>query len=133
MLVGSQMKLLIILLPLSMFCQSKQQVFNYCIRIGIKHPEIVTAQSVLETGNYQCKNCSLDKNNIFGFYYKKKYIAFDSWHESVDYYKRWQVKRYDTRKNYFEFLKCVRKRTNGECMPYAQSEDYIDKLKMIKL
>jgi len=125
-------RLLIILLPLSMFTQTKQEVFNYCDSIGIKHAEIVTAQSVLETGHYKCKDCSLDHSNIFGFRYKKKYLEFNTWQESCEYYLRWQTKRYKGG-NYYEFLQCVQKRTNGDCTPYATSKTYINKLKKIRI
>ena len=36
-------------------------------------PEIVLRQAITETGWFKCTNCS-SRNNIFGFYYKKKYL-----------------------------------------------------------
>jgi len=43
-------------------------VLTVCVTQDVKFPSVVTAQSVLETGWYQCESCSLDKNNIFGFH-----------------------------------------------------------------
>ena len=62
-----------------------------CESQNIQFPQVVTAQSVIETGWYKCKSCSLDKNNIFGFY-SDRYLEFDHWIESVAYYKKWQDK-----------------------------------------
>ena len=45
----------------------------------------------IKSGWYKCKSCSLDKNNIFGFY-SDRYLEFDHWIESVAYYKKWQDK-----------------------------------------
>jgi len=127
-------EILIILMGIFLFAasckaQSKEEVYKYCDSIGIQHVDIVVNQSLLETGQYQCKDCSLDQNNIFGFRWKKQYIKFDTWQESCDYYKRWQDKRYKGQPNYYDFLKCVRKHSNGDCMPYATSKQYIQKLK----
>lgn len=95
-------------------------VYAYCVEQNILHPEIVTAQSIQETGWYKCTNCSLNRNNIFGFFYKGKYLKYESWKESVEYYKRWQDKRYDPSRDYYEFLACMYKNRDGECIKYAQ-------------
>lgn len=89
------------------------------IRLGIEHPDIVYHQSLLETGRYKCTKCSLDNNNLFGFYYKGKYLWFDTWQESVAYYKWWQDKLYRGG-DYFEFLDRV---------GFATSAGYIHELK----
>ena len=93
------------------------------IEAGIQYPEIVLKQAILETGWLKCTKCSLTKNNIFGFYYKKKYISFDNWLECVDYYKRWQDRHYKGG-DYYQFLKDV---------GYATSPTYVQKLKQIKV
>ena len=92
------------------------------IDAGIKYPEIVLRQVILETGWLKCTKCSLTKNNIFGFYYKKKYIAFDSWLDSIDYYKRWQERHYKGG-DYYQFLITI---------GYATSPSYVQTLKQIK-
>ena len=83
----------------------KENVYKMCVEYGIKHPEIVTAQSILETGNYACDSCSLNKNNIFGWYVCLKrdslgkcisagYKYFTHWTVSTYYYKWWQDRHY---------------------------------------
>lgn len=100
-----------------------ENVFAHLERLGVKHPEIVLKQSILETGWYKCDYCSLKHNNIFGFRYKKKYLQFDTWVEGVEYYKKWQDKRYQGG-DYYGFLKDI---------GYATSRTYISKLKQIKV
>ncbi len=100
-----------------------ENVYAHLERLGVKHPEIVLKQSILETGWYECEHCSLKHNNIFGFRYKKKYLKFDNWIEGVEYYKRWQDERYDGG-DYYGFLKNI---------GYATSRTYISKLKQIKV
>lgn len=100
----------------------------------IKHSDIVLRQVIQETGWLSCTNCSLDHNNLFGFWYKKKYLEFATWQESVTYMKKWQLKWYiDTNKNYYDFLTCMWKHSNGDCVPYASDKLYISNLKNIKL
>lgn len=88
---------------------------------GVKHVDIVVRQSVVETGWYKCTNCSLDKNNLFGFFYKGKYLEFETWQESVKYYYWWQSKLYKGG-DYYEFLKRI---------GYAEDPNYIHKLKTV--
>ena len=109
--------------------QSVTEVWNYAHSIGIKHDEIVVAQSVLETGWYKCESCSLDYNNLFGFKYKGEYLKFEHWKMSVIYYKDWQRKLYKGG-DYYEFLKCI-DFGNG-CHTYAEDmNSYIQKLEEI--
>jgi len=89
----------------------------------ILYPEIVFKQALLETGNFQCSNCSMDHNNLFGFWYKGKYLEFDSWQESVEYYSRWQQRHFKGG-DYYEFLKEI---------GFAEDPEYIKKLKGIRL
>jgi flagellum-specific peptidoglycan hydrolase FlgJ len=110
-----------LMISLYNFGQSRQEVYNELVKQGVKYPKIVLAQSLLETGNYKCTNCSKDVNNLFGFFWKGSYIAFDNWRESVDYYKRWQLKRYNGG-DYYAFLKRI---------GYAADPNYIRKVKEI--
>jgi len=89
----------------------------------IKYPKIVLAQALHETGNFKCTDCCLDRNNLFGFRYKKKYLVFDNWKESVAYYSRWQKRHYKGG-DYFTFLKDV---------GYATDPEYIKRLKRFNL
>jgi hypothetical protein len=100
-------------------------VRDYIILLKIKNPNIVLRQAILETGWFKCTNCSLDKNNLFGFRYNHKYIEFNHWKESIHYYANWQYyKGYSYVQNYYDFLKSV---------GYATSEEYENKLKNIIL
>jgi flagellum-specific peptidoglycan hydrolase FlgJ len=60
-------------------------------------------QAILETGWFK-NNFLMSKNNLFGFR-KVKYLRFETWKKSVEYYKKWQDERYTTKyKDYFDFL-----------------------------
>lgn len=54
---------------------------------GVKHPQIVYAQAVLETGYFKSDAC-LTNNNLFGLYdsKNKKYYKFNHWTNSVEAY-----------------------------------------------
>ena len=94
---------------------------------GIREPEYVMGQCIQETGWLTCKQCCLRYNNLFGFYvdgYKCK--KFDSDKECIEYYKKWQDKRYDKwkkkypKENYYHFLKYSK---------YATGDKYTTELK----
>ena len=93
------------------------------IEEGVQHHEIVLRQAVLETGWFKCTSCSLNRNNIFGFYYKKKYLSYENWQECVRYYKRWQDRHYKGG-DYYNFLKQV---------GFATNPQYIQLLKGLKI
>lgn len=79
------------------------QVYSYLLEKKVLHPEIVLHQAILETGWLRGKYL-MSRNNLFGFR-KKKYMRFKNWKESVDYYKKWQVKYYkNPKENYYNFL-----------------------------
>ena len=112
--------------------QTPDDVAAYCDRIGIKHVDIVVAQSIEETGWYKCTDCSLDHNNLFGFRWKGAYLKFESWEESCDYYLRWQNKWYKDQ-DYYEFLTCLWKHKDGTCVPYANNKNYIVNIRNIDI
>ena len=103
------------------FAQTKTEVLAELERQGVKHPKIVLAQSLLETGHYKCKGCSMDNNNLFGFFYKGEYLKFNDWQLSVAYYDWWQNELYKGG-DYYTFL---------ERVGYATDPEYINKLKSI--
>lgn len=114
----------LILLSNVVYSQTLGEVRDYINdSTDIKHKDIVLRQSIQETGWYKCKNCSMDKNNIFGWYYKGKYLSFTHWKESVLYYERWQNRHY-VDGDYYEFL--IKR-------GYASDPEYINRLKNIKL
>lgn len=95
---------------------------------NVKHPKIVQAQAILETGNFTSKGC-LSDNNLFGLYNskKKKYYSFDHWANSVEAYVRKVQYKYkgDNDKppnHYYEFLQDI---------GYAKDPYYINKIKEI--
>lgn len=64
------------------------------IRNGIRHPKIVLAQAILETGWFTSPVCR-NKHNLFGLTNPRtgKYFEFDHWTESVRaYYTKVQYK-----------------------------------------
>lgn len=89
----------------------------------IKHPHIVYAQAVLETGNFTSNLC-LKNNNLFGLYdsKNKKYYSYNYWWESIEAYKKLIQRKYNNSKYYYMFLKDIK---------YAGDKDYINKVKKI--
>lgn len=90
---------------------------------GVKHPEIVYAQAVLETGHFKSDLC-INSNNLFGLYNSRKqeYYAFNHWSESVEAYINFIQYKYKPPNDYYKFLKEL---------PYAEDKEYINKLKKI--
>lgn len=90
---------------------------------GVKHPQIVYAQAVLETGHFKSDLC-LNDNNLFGLYNSKKhrYHTFDHWTESVVAYLDYVQHRYKPPNDYYKFLLDIE---------YAKDPNYINKLKGI--
>jgi flagellum-specific peptidoglycan hydrolase FlgJ len=123
------MKKLIIgicLIPLLSIGQTTNEVFIELKKQDVKFPEIVLAQSLLETGWYQCKGCSMDVNNLFGLYNSKKksYFPYDNWKESIGGYKRGVQYKYFKKeyKDYYQFLNEI---------GYASDPEYTIKLKKL--
>lgn len=89
----------------------------------VKHPQIVYAQAVLETGHFKSNVC-LNYNNLFGLYDSKNkdYYKFNHWAESIVAYKEWIQKKYQPPNNYYVFL---------EEINYASDKKYISTLKSI--
>jgi Mannosyl-glycoprotein endo-beta-N-acetylglucosaminidase len=104
-----------------------QAMYDAIKDAGIRHPEFVMAQCMQETGNLKCRKCCLRYHNLFGFYVKgNKCKKFDSDEECIEYYKKWQDKRYDKwRKkypnaDYYHFLTYAK---------YATGAKYTNELK----
>lgn len=119
------------------YAQTKQEVYNYCVEIGIKEPEIVTNQSMLETGNLTSKVFK-ENHNLFGMkrcsvhpLYKKRettslgtkngHAYYSDWKKSVGDYKLWQDRFYKGG-DYYEFL---------IYQGYAKDKNYTDKIKQL--
>lgn len=104
-----------------------QAMYDAIKAAGIEHPDFVMAQCMQETGNLSCKNCCLRYHNLFGFYKKgNKCKKFDSDEECIEYYKKWQHKRYPKwlakhpKGTYYDFLKHA---------AYATGDKYSNELK----
>lgn len=103
---------------------SAQEVADYIVALEIEHPEIVLRQAIMETGWFKSHHATRN-NNLFGFRSHGPYFRFKTWKESVEYYKKWQDKKYTNKKeNYYEFLNRIK---------YAGSKDYVMDLKKISL
>jgi hypothetical protein len=98
--------------------------------LDIKNPKTVLAMAVLETGWLDCKHCSLQYNNLFGFRSQEEYMHFATMYDCLCYFKRWQVKYYDPWKvnhpkgTYYDFLKYIK---------FAAHNDYyIARIKVVE-
>ena len=107
-------------------------VYQMLVDYEIKHPKIVFAQMMYESGWLECKNCSWSEaNNPFGFLIcttkvdgvckEWKYESFCTLEESIEYYKSWQDKLYKGG-DYYAFLKRI---------GYATYEGYNKRLESI--
>lgn len=90
---------------------------------GVKHPQIVYAQAVLETGYFKSDLC-LNGNNLFGLYDSKnhRYYTFDHWCDSIVAYLNCVQYKYKPPNDYYGFLLEI---------GYAGDAQYIQKLKRI--
>ena len=99
-------------------------LYQEIIRNGIKHPKIVLAQAILETGWFRSPFCR-NRHNLFGLTNPKtgKYYEFNHWMESVRaYYTKVQY-RYSQRNRInssdVDYLKWLRD------IGYAEDPRYI--------
>ena len=114
----------IIYLPLHTLTEN--ELYCYMKKVGIKSPKIVLKQAIYETGHFKSKIYKT-KNNLFGFRRSVKYMKFETWQASVDYYKKWQDKYYkDEEENYYNFLQ--KKNYSG-----YKKFNYAQELKKIKI
>ncbi len=103
---------------------TKENVYKECVSQNVLHPEIVTAQFCLETGNGTSRVC-WEYNNLFGLYDSKKgdYFKFDTWQESITGYKNMIQYKYKGG-NYYEFL---------DSIGYATAKNYTKVLRLIQI
>lgn len=108
----------------------KEGLMEALLYYDIKHPEIVYAQAVLETGNFKSQLC-VQHNNLFGLYNSRKsrYFKYNHWSESVKGYKNMiqyrykeDIKKPPNNEDYYNFLHRI---------GYAEDKDYINKIKNI--
>jgi len=101
---------------------TKENLLREIKRLKIKEPEIVFNQAMLETGHLNCSDCSLSKNNLWGFA-DESYLVFEDWRQCVAYYYGWQKRKYGGG-DYYEFL---RKRWGCE-----NPEGYVAELRVMR-
>ncbi len=89
--------------------------------LEIQHPDIVMAQTKLETGNFKSYLFRVS-NNLFGFRNYNGYKKYKTWQASVEDYSKWQSKHYK-KGDYYKYLKQIN---------YAEDSLYIYKLKQFK-
>ena len=104
---------------------------------NIKHPEVVFAQAIIESGHFKSP-LFINKNNLFGMKVPKKrettavnkgnkgYAKYHSWDSSVDDYLLWQK---FTLKNKNELTKTQYLSLLGKI--YAKDKNYITSLKRV--
>lgn len=100
-----------------------QYIYEAMGYFNIQFPDLVYAQSILETGYYSSDVC-LQKNNLFGLYDSTNhtYRTYNYWWESVREYKRLVQDKFkgETLEDYLIFL---------DTLPYATDTAYTTKLK----
>lgn len=76
----------------------------------IECPRTVLAIAVYETGWLECKHCTYQYNNLFGFRANHGYLQFENIYECLEYFKTWQLTYYDPwkakhpRGSYYDYL-----------------------------
>ena len=114
---------------LDFFSKSPQEGLMEALEhYDVKHPKIVQAQAILETGNFTSEGYLMN-NNLFGLYDSKRqrYYSFDHWISSVEAYVSMVQYKYkggnDKPPNdYYKFLQDI---------GYAKDPYYINKVKEI--
>ena len=104
--------------------QMKDSVYAYIVTCGIKHPEVVMQQAMLETG-WLGTPYLMKRNNIFAFRSTEEYMHFENWKACVEYYKRWQDRHYtNVKEDYYNFLNRIK---------YSGSPNYTSVLKRVNI
>lgn len=106
-----------------MTCPPQEALLEALIYYGVKYPEIVYAQAILETGHFTSTHC-IKNNNLFGLYDSKNkcYFKFNHWTDSIKAYINTIEYRYQDGEDYYDFLARIN---------YASHPNYINKLKQI--
>lgn len=91
-------------------------------KYDVKHPKIVAAQALLETGRFTSQLC-MEAHNLFGLRHPSdgSYYTFDTWEESVKAYRDDVQYKYSGG-DYYAFLRRI---------GYAQDRRYTTKVKRI--
>jgi flagellum-specific peptidoglycan hydrolase FlgJ len=132
--------ILLVLLVTTMFASARtpnqREVYEELVRLDVKFPDIVLAQTILESGNFSSK-VAKQNNNLFGMRMPKVrettaigqrygYARYYNWKDSVKDYKLWQealLKKYPnmTRGQYKSYINRI----------YSTGKNYISKINLI--
>ena len=104
---------------------NEEILYNTLKHYKFPNPAIITAQAVLESGDFRSRLCK-ENNNLFGLYNSRtmSYFKFDSWISCVFAYKQFILKRYDSDEDYYKFLKRI---------GYASDSLYITKVRDLEI
>jgi flagellum-specific peptidoglycan hydrolase FlgJ len=132
--------ILLVLLATTMFASARtpnqREVYEELVRLDVKFPDVVLAQTILESGNFSSK-VAKQNNNLFGMRMPKirettaigqryGYARYYNWKDSVKDYKLWQealLKKYPnmTRGQYKSYINRI----------YSIGKNYISKINLI--
>lgn len=103
---------------------NEEVLYSTLKHYGFPNPAIITAQAILESGNFKSRLC-LENNNLFGLYNSNtlSYFKFDSWISCVFGYKKYILDKYKKGEDYYDFLIRIN---------YAEDPNYISKLKALE-
>lgn len=103
---------------------NEEVLYNTLKHYDFPNPAIITAQAVLESGNFKSKLCK-DNNNLFGLYNSRtmSYFKFDSWISCVFAYKQFILSKYNPEEDYYKFL---------DRIGYAEDSLYESKVKELE-
>lgn len=104
---------------------NEEVLYNTLKHYGFPNPAAITAQAVLESGNFKSRLC-IRHNNLFGLYNsrKKSYFKFDSWISCVFAYKDFILNKYKEGEDYYGFLSRI---------GYAEDPNYVEKVKKLEI
>jgi uncharacterized FlgJ-related protein len=113
---------------------SRERLVEYLKELNVKYPEIVVAQSEIETGHYS-SNIFKENHNLFGLKEAKlrpttakgtnnNHAFYFSWRESCQDYALFQAAYLKNVKSEDEYLQYLKQN-------YAQDSSYINKIKII--
>lgn len=116
-----------------------QTLYLKILHSGIKYPDVVFAQAVVESAHFS-SSVFKNENNLFGMKHPRRretlsegvgntgYASYDNWTFSVDDYRLWQLnmfknKEYNTKTEYLALLGRV----------YAEDTRYVKTLKRVMM
>jgi|GEM_PF-397435 hypothetical protein len=106
-------------------------LYHCLLEYHVECPKTVLAIAIYETGWLECKNCTYQYNNFFGFRANHDYLRFKSIYDCLEYFKIWQETYYMPWKlkhpkgTYYEYLAHVK-------YAHANMGNYLKTIKSIE-